>query len=303
MEANGSSPWIVDANDRGSRPGRRSANSYECGVTETVSDHQIATTQINIPVAPRDLDRIADLVRSSERMSVFTGAGISTESGIPDYRGPDGVWARQAIPHIDTIRTDRATRIEHWRERRQRYPEMLARVPNAGHDAVARFEAGGHLLAIITQNIDGLHQKAGNSDDRVIELHGATHLIRCTECDREFSGLVIQKRLESGEEDPHCVVCGGTLRTGTVLFGERLPERALRSAFAVAKTTDLMLVVGSSLVVNPAARLPVIAKEHGARLVIVNQSPTPLDEIADFRIGAGAGEVLSGIAQRVFAEE
>lgn len=236
-------------------------------------------------------------------MSVFTGAGVSTESGIPDYRGPNGVWARQAIPHIDTIRTDDAARIEHWRDRRRRYPEMLARAPNAGHEAIAEFEAAGRLLAVITQNIDGLHQKAGNSDDRVIELHGSTHVIRCTQCGRTYSGTEIQRRLEAGESDPRCPVCGGVLRTGTVLFGEALPERALRIAHAVAQATDLMLVVGSSLVVNPAARLPVIAKDSGARLVIINQSPTPIDDRADIRVEAGAGDTLSGIAERVRGEE
>lgn len=236
-------------------------------------------------------------------MSVFTGAGVSTESGIPDYRGPNGVWARQAIPHIDTIRTDDAARIEHWRDRRRRYPEMLARAPNAGHEAIAEFEAAGRLLAVITQNIDGLHQKAGNSDDRVIELHGSTHVIRCTQCGRTYSGTEIQRRLEAGESDPRCPVCGGVLRTGTVLFGEALPERALRIAHAVAQATDLMLVVGSSLVVNPAARLPVIAKDSGARLVIINQSPTPIDDLADIRVEAGAGDTLSGIAERVRGEE
>jgi len=248
---------------------------------------------------PHDLDRIADLVRASERLSVFTGAGISTESGIPDYRGPDGVWARQAIPHIDTIRTDAAARIEHWQDRRRRYPDMLAREPNAGHEAIAEFEAAGRLLAVITQNIDGLHQKAGNSDDRVIELHGSTHVIRCTGCGRTYRGVDIQHRLEAGEDDPRCLACGGTLRTGTVLFGEALPERALRTAHAIAQSTDLMLVVGSSLVVNPAARLPVIAKESGARLVIINQSPTPIDDLADVRVQASAGEVLSGVAARL----
>lgn len=252
---------------------------------------------------PVDLDRVADLVRASERMSVFTGAGISTESGIPDYRGPNGVWARQAIPHIDTIRTDRAARIEHWQERRRHYPDMLARVPNAGHEAVAEFEAGGKLLAVITQNIDGLHQKAGNSADRVIELHGSTHVIRCTQCGREYTGIEIQQRLDAGEEDPRCPVCGGVLRSGTVLFGEALPQAALRTAHAVARATDLMLVVGSSLVVNPAARLPVIARDNGARLVIINQSPTPIDDLADIRIEAGAGDVLRGIANRVFDGE
>ncbi len=263
-----------------------------------------STTPLAAPAPlPLDLDRVADLIRASERMSVFSGAGISTESGIPDYRGPNGVWARQAIPHIDTIRTDDEARAEHWWERRLRYPEMLARQPNAGHEAVAEFEAAGRLLAVITQNIDGLHQKAGNSDDRVIELHGSTHVIRCTQCGRTYTGVEVQQRLDAGETDPRCPVCGGVLRTGTVLFGESLPERALRTAHAVAQATDLMLVVGSSLVVNPAARLPVIARDNGAKLVIINQSSTPIDDLADARIWSGAGEALSGIAARVREED
>ncbi|MDQ3444060.1 MAG: NAD-dependent deacylase [Chloroflexota bacterium] len=257
------------------------------------------TTPIPMFATPGDLDRVADLIRMSERMSVFTGAGISTESGIPDYRGPDGVWARQAIPHIDTIRTDAEARAEHWQDRRRRYPEMFARVPNAGHEAIAEFEATGRLLTVITQNIDGLHQKAGNSADRVIELHGSTHVIRCTQCGQTYSGTEIQQRLDQDELDPRCPVCGGVLRTGTVLFGESLPERALRTAHAVAQATDLMVVVGSSLVVNPAARLPVIAKDSGARLVIINQSGTPIDDLADVRIQAGAGDTLSAIVARV----
>lgn len=248
---------------------------------------------------PAQLDQVADLIRSHDRLVSFTGAGISTESGIPDYRGPNGVWARQAIPHIDSMRIDEASRLEHWQDRRLRYPEMLARQPNAGHQALAQFEAAGLLLAIITQNIDGLHQKAGNTPERVIELHGSTHQLRCMDCGRIYSGEEIQVRLEAGESDPRCPVCGGILRTGTILFGEALPDRALRTAHAVSMAADLMLVVGSSLVVNPAARLPVIARDNGARLVIINQSPTPLDELADVRIWTGAGEALSGIAERV----
>ena len=259
--------------------------------------HQFDDIKQDISLA--DLDLVASLIRSSERLVVFTGAGISTESGIPDYRGPNGVWARQAIPHIDTIRTDEASRIMHWQDRRQRYPEMLAREPNAGHRAIAELEAMGYLLAIITQNIDGLHQKAGNDLGRVIELHGSTHTLRCLSCGRQWDGRDIQQRLEAGEADPRCQVCGGVLRTSTILFGEALPEQALRTASAVSRATDLMILVGSSLVVNPAARLPVIAKERGARLVIINQSTTPLDELADVRIFGSAGETLAGLVSRV----
>lgn len=249
------------------------------------------------------LDQIAGLVRASSRLVAFTGAGISTESGIPDYRGPNGVWATQAIPHIDRIRTDREARITFWRERRTRYPEMLAKQPNAGHAAIARLERSGKLLGVITQNIDGLHQKAGNSPDRVIELHGSTHRIRCTVCGRVYAGTEIQARLEAGEEDPRCPVCGGVLRGGTILFGEALPEDALKTAVALARASDLMLVVGSSLVVNPAARLPMIAKQAGAGLVILNLSSTPLDHEADVRLSAAAGPALTSIVDHALAED
>lgn len=249
------------------------------------------------------LDRVVDMVRASSRITVFTGAGISTESGIPDYRGPNGVWARQAVPHVDTMRTDREARLRQWQDRRRRYPEMMAKQPNAGHDAIARLERSGKLLAIVTQNIDGLHQKAGNSPDRIIELHGSTHRVRCTNCSRTFASIDIHARLEAGEDDPRCPVCGGTLRGGTILFGEALPEDALRTAVAVARATDLMIVVGSSLVVNPAARIPMIAKEAGARLVILNRTETPLDDEADVRIAAEAGPSLTYVADQALHAE
>lgn len=259
------------------------------------------------PLAPEtssaDMDRLVDIVAASQRMAVFTGAGISTESGIPDYRGPNGVWARNAIPSIETLRTDEEAQKEHWKFRREHYPQMLAREPNLGHLALARFEAAGRLLAIITQNIDGLHQKAGNRPDRVIELHGSTHRLRCMNCGTEYDGREIQERLEAGAEDPRCTVCGGPLRSATVLFGEPLPQQALKLAVAVSQACDLMLVVGSSLVVNPAARLPAIAKEKGARLVIINRTPTPLDAVADMHLQAEAGPTLDELARRVLEED
>jgi NAD-dependent deacetylase len=236
-------------------------------------------------------------------MVIFTGAGISTESGIPDYRGPNGVWARNAVPTIETIRTDPDAQRKHWQFRKANYPVMLSRQPNPGHLAIARFERAGRLLAIVTQNIDGLHQKAGSSPDRVIELHGTTHKLRCMNCGTEYSGILIQKRLEAGEEDPRCTVCGGPLRSATILFGEPLPAEALRKSVAVAQACDLMLVVGSSLVVNPAARLPQIAKQHGARLVIVNRTATPLDDLADMHLKAEAGPTLSALADRVLGAD
>lgn len=245
------------------------------------------------------LDQMEAMIRASTRMSAFTGAGISTESGIPDYRGPNGVWQTGKIPHIDDIRTDRNARIEQWQRRLETYPGMLARVPNAGHRALADFERAGKLLAVITQNIDGLHQKAGNQPGRVIKLHGSSHRLKCLSCGEEYDGTTIQARLEAGEEDPYCVVCGGPLRSATILFGEPLPKEVLRLAHAVAMTTDLMIVIGSSLVVNPAARLPAIAKERGAGLILINQTPTPLDALADIRVATRAGPTLEELARRV----
>lgn len=254
-------------------------------------------------ISPDELDRLAELVAPAQRIVAFTGAGISTESGIPDYRGPNGVWARNAIPSVQTLRDDPETRRDHWTFRRANYPVMLARQPNAGHRALADLERAGRLLAVITQNIDGLHQKAGNHPERVIELHGSTHRLRCMRCGTEFDGVAIQQRLEAGEEDPRCEVCGGPLRSATILFGEPLPEAALRKAVAVSQVCDLMLVIGSSLVVNPAARLPGIAKQRGASLVIINRTPTPLDQLADLHLVAEAGPTLTALVQRILPAE
>lgn len=245
------------------------------------------------------IDRMAELVRNSRRMVAFTGAGISTESGIPDYRGPNGVWQTGNIPHIDTVRTDEEARRTFWQRRKETYPVMQARVPNEGHLALARLEQEGKLLAVITQNIDGLHQKAGNSPDRVIELHGSSHRIHCDHCGAEYDGEDIQQRLDAGEDDPRCDVCGGSLRTSTVLFGESLSPAALKLAQRVTLAADLVLVVGSSLVVNPAARLPSIAKERGAGLIIINRTETPLDSVADLRVDMDAGPTLGALADSV----
>lgn len=236
---------------------------------------------------------LADAIQVHARIAAFTGAGISTESGIPDYRGPNGVWARNAIPHIDSMQTDDASRREMWAYRREHYPQMQARRPNPGHIALANLERMGKLIAIITQNIDGLHQKAGSDPDRVVELHGSTHKLRCSRCGRVYEGSAIQQRLDMGDPDPRCEVCSGTLRTATVLFGEALPPVALQTAVAVARAADLMLVIGSSLAVNPAARLPTIARENGANVIIINREPTPQDAAANLVIHADAGPTLT----------
>lgn len=243
--------------------------------------------------------RMAEMLRQGERIVFFTGAGISTESGLPDYRGPNGVWTTGDIPHIDDMRTDEESRLRFWQQRRETYPFMQSREPNEGHRAIARLEDADHLLAIITQNIDSLHQKAGNHPERVIELHGSAHNLRCLNCGHIMDGAVIQQKLEAGDPDPRCEVCGGPLRSGTILFGEALPRPALELAHKVSLVTDLMVVIGSSLVVNPAARLPAIAKERGAGLIIINRTPTPLDDSADIVVRTESGPTLSAVADSV----
>jgi NAD-dependent deacetylase len=239
------------------------------------------------------------LIRGASSVVAMTGAGISTESGIPDYRGPGGVWETQKPPTIGDYLDNFETRRLFWQRRLTDYPSLVAREPNAGHRALVELERRGVLLAIITQNIDGLHQKAGNSPERVIELHGSAHRIRCVDCGRFWPSDEVQERLRNGEEDPRCPVCGGILRSGTVLFGESLPKAEIEKAVAVSNACDVMLVVGSSLVVNPAAQLPEIARRRGASLIMINRTETPLYHLADVRILGEAGPTLSDVIGRL----
>jgi NAD-dependent deacetylase len=238
---------------------------------------------------------LIEMARQARAMSAFTGAGISTESGIPDYRGPGGVWERNAPPTLSDFRENAATRRQYWEERRERYPALRDTQPNAGHLALARLQSAGRLSHVITQNIDGLHQKAGSDPERTIELHGTAHQVRCLDCGASWPAEHIQARLEL-EPLPNCERCGGIVRAATVLFGQAMPADALRRAFAVAHSSDLMLVVGSSLVVQPAARVPEVAVANGAGLAIVNNEPTPLDGLADVVVRSSAGAVLSALA-------
>ena len=257
------------------------------------------------PSSSRDLDHsqrvetAVSLIRGASSIVAMTGAGISTESGIPDYRGPGGVWESQKPPTIGDYLENAETRRVSWKRRLTDYPRLAERHPNAGHRALVELERRGTLLAIITQNIDGLHQKAGSSADRVIELHGNAHQLQCVECGKIWPAEPIQERLRSGEEDPRCEVCGGILRSGTVLFGDPLPKSALDKALAVSNACNVMLIVGSSLVVNPAAQLPQIARRQGASLIMLNRTETTLDSLADVQILGESGPTLSDLVGRL----
>lgn len=238
--------------------------------------------------------QIARYVAESHRAVAFTGAGISTESGVPDFRSPGGVWTKyQPVMFQDFLASEDARR-QYWRMKKEGYWEMRRAKPNAGHLALARLEAAGKLVAVITQNIDGLHQDAGSR--HVVELHGTSRSVVCLQCGARYDPDAIQQRLEAGEEIPRCDRCGGLLKSATVSFGQVLPQEVLSEAVSLSMQTDLMLAIGSSLVVEPAASLPLHAKRSGARLMIINKTETPLDGIADVvlrePIGASLAEVI-----------
>jgi len=242
--------------------------------------------------------RLSDLVDACERAVVFTGAGISTESGIPDFRSPGGLWTRmKPIQFQDFVRS-REVRREAWARRFEGEDTIAAAQPNAGHRAVARLVGMGIVSAVVTQNIDGLHQLAGVPDDRVIEVHGTARYCKCLACGSRYDNAEVRQMwADSGGEAPDCTVCGGIIKSATISFGQPMPEAEMERAAAEALSCDLMLAIGSSLVVYPAAGVPLTAKRNGARLVILNREETELDHLADLVINAEIGPVLSAVAK------
>lgn len=247
----------------------------------------------------QQLDALAALVAASQRLVAFTGAGISTESGIPDFRSPGGIWARYRVVTYQEFLASDAARKEYWQRQRELYPVLAAAQPNAAHLALAELERLGKLECVITQNVDGLHQRAGNATERVIELHGTGLQARCLSCERRYPSSAIYKRLVEGIEAPTCEACGGWLKPATISFGQAMPVWELGEAERRSARCDLFLVVGSTLVVYPAAALPALALGSGARLAIVNLTETPYDAQADLVVRERAGQVLSGVLERV----
>ena len=232
-----------------------------------------------------DLDGLIDaaaIVRRAGRITVLTGAGISTDSGIPDFRGPNGVWTRnpgaERTSNIESYLGDPAVRRLSWRQRVES-PTWSAE-PNDGHKALVHLERQGRLAALLTQNVDGLHQKAGNDPTLVVELHGTIRRVLCLGCGDEGPMQAALERVRAGDPDPACARCGGILKSATISFGQSLDPEVVATAEQAARSCDVMLVIGTTLTVHPAASLVPLAYSAGAVLVILNAQPTPYDEIA-----------------------
>ncbi len=248
-----------------------------------------------------DLDHAAALVGEAENILVFSGAGLSTESGIPDFRSPGGIWERYDPSDFEFQRivSDEKAREKYWEMSTEYYAVMKQARPNPAHAALKGLEDMGKLLAVVTQNIDNLHQRAGSSPEKVIEIHGTAFSVSCLACGKDYEREEIEERIRSGVKVPYCDGCGGVLKPDTVSFGQAMPEDKLRRAFDLAETCDLCMVLGSSLVVYPAAAVPEHAAAAGASILIVNRDPTPLDTSAAQVIRESVGKVLPQVLERL----
>ena len=241
------------------------------------------------------IQQLAGLIRSSRRAVIFTGAGMSTESGIPDFRSPGGIWTKMMpVEFQDYVRDPEARRVS-WQRRFEMEDTWNAVQPNDGHRAVAELVAQGRVSHVITQNIDALHQAAGVPDAAVIELHGNTRYAKCLDCGRRVEIPDIRAHFDVHGEAPDCAGCGGLVKTATISFGQPMPQDEMLRAEAATLACDLMLVMGSSLAVYPAAVFPLMAKRGGARLAILNRDETPQDRFADLVVNAGIGPTMRAV--------
>lgn len=250
------------------------------------------------------IDAVSDIILQSKRIVVFTGAGISTESGIPDFRSPGGIWEKYDPNELtyQKFLSSQASREKYWERQRLLWPVIATAKPNAGHLAIAELHKMGKLDCVITQDGDSLHQKSGVPDEMVIELHGTWTRALCLGCGRKYPSEEVQVRLEAGEKVPTCKECGGIMKPDVIQFGQAMPEKETREAQRRAAGCDLLMACGSSLVVYPAAQMPLIAKENRAKLVIINLMPTPHDQYADVVINEKIGKVLPQIIEQVKAK-
>jgi len=246
----------------------------------------------------RNIELISREIVESDYFIAFTGAGISTESGIPDYRSKGGIWDKFQPVYIDEFMSSRDARVKYWNRKVELYPDLIKAQPNAAHNGLAELHKLGLLKTIITQNIDGLHQKAGMPDEAVIELHGNNMRVRCLTCGRVSSIHDAQKRIESGDAAPECE-CGGYLKPDTISFGQSLRTDVLAEADRQCRLCSTILVIGSTLIVQPAAGFPDMAKRNGAFLAIINLSETPCDDMCDALIREKAGVAVQAIVDKI----
>ncbi len=236
----------------------------------------------------------AQVIKEAKKILIFSGAGMSTESGIPDFRSPGGVWSKYDPSdfYFDKIISSEKAREKYWEMSTEFYDTMKDAVPNRAHLSIRAIEESGKLLAIVTQNIDNLHHKAGNSPERIIEIHGTAFSVSCLSCGKKYDRDDIQERLNSGVKVPYCDDCAGILKPDTISFGQAMPEDKMAEALMYARECDLCIVLGSSLMVYPAASVPVHAVQNGARLIIINRDETSLDAEADLVCHDSVSEAL-----------
>jgi NAD-dependent deacetylase len=248
-----------------------------------------------------NIQQIAELIVNSKRIVVFVGAGLSTESGIPDFRSPGGVWDKYDPEdfYFQNFISKETAREKYWDMATEMYESMKDALPNAGHFAIAELEKLGKLDCLITQNIDGLHFKAGNSEGKVLELHGTAMHVACLRCHKRYNRDDIQTRRAKEGKVPLCDKCGGLLKPATISFGQSMPEQETAEAYRQSEICDLFIVIGSSLVVQPASYMPVAAKQSGANLVIINRDETACDNLADIIVNDSAGPTMAAIIKRV----
>ena len=237
------------------------------------------------------VQKLGALVHRAQRVLVFTGAGISTGSGIPDFRGPRGVWKRWRPVYYDEFMSSQEARNRHWKYKLEGWNQFREAKPNAAHRALVELDRMGRLDVLVTQNIDGLHQLAGHPQDRVVELHGTNRWIECQSCQHLFDPEPFFEEFVRTRQSPECK-CGGFLKSATISFGQAMPVQKIRQALDAAKRADLVMVIGSTLEVEPAGSIPRTAKENGAIYVIINQGVTAQDDLADLRIEGDALQVL-----------
>ena len=247
----------------------------------------------------RMISKGAELIRNSKNILVFTGAGISTESGIPDFRSPGGIWSRYNPSdfYLQNIISSESSRIKYWEMSCEYYQVMKKALPNPAHLALKRLEDFGKLSAVVTQNIDRLHHRAGHSPKKIIEIHGTAFLVSCLTCGKIYERDEIEERIRAGEMPPYCGNCSGILKPATVSFGQAMPDKEMNEAIKLAMQCDLCIVLGSSLVVYPAASIPEYAVDSGSGLIIINRDRTPLDHKADIVINDSISKIMQAMVE------